>query len=139
MKHHVHVYRVVEKAGVDISCPQSKCLGPTDEGARMAALDLAKKGKLIFGESDCEYIALLFPGPEYAKVEFPKVQITDVSFVSCDATPKPGKPCDKCGNYHIVTTVCSKCGSTDIDVDEEKEDGTIMMRCNKCGAIWESR
>jgi len=34
-------------------------------------------------------------------------------------------------------TGCQECGSQDIDVDEEKEDGTIILRCNTCGKIWE--
>lgn len=52
IKRHVHVYRVTEKAELDIKANRKR--------AEAKALKIASAGKLEFGESDCQYLALSF-------------------------------------------------------------------------------
>ena len=47
---HVHIYKVIRKAELDVPVTDVK-------EAMKLALENAKKGELIFGLSDCEFLA----------------------------------------------------------------------------------
>lgn len=53
MKIHVHIYKVVAKAEINL-------VTKDEAEANEEALRIAKRDKLAFGKSDCEFLAISF-------------------------------------------------------------------------------
>ena len=62
-KYHVHIYKISSKLELGT-------LARSEERAKEGALSAAESGAFVFGESDCEYIALAFleKKPDYSGV-----------------------------------------------------------------------
>ena len=53
LRAHIHVYKVVARAELNLVVED-------EEEAKKEALEIAKRDRLVFGKSDCQFIALSF-------------------------------------------------------------------------------